>query len=235
MYLPQREGLKEGDPSEVVPRKGKVILEVNMKSSRLWDLNRPGGVYQLLLWAASEGRITDVVGSPPHDTWPTARTPLRGPKSYPRRTTAEPYGRDGLPPLQQQRLNEETSYVAKQLMLWMVAMVSGNGNVGFLMCRIADRDWLFGQCRLVKEGRTSVVDQLAATQMVEVEDLEALPSTTDADGTVAWAKKFEQVGTPAYTAVLNAALDGIGTNSNTGLLFLEANLVVDDGFQAGWM
>ena len=95
MFLHQREGLKEGDPMEVVPKNGKVILEVNTKSSRLWDLNRPGGVYQLLLWAAADGRITDIVGSPPHETWPTARTPLRGPESYPRRTTAEPYGRDG--------------------------------------------------------------------------------------------------------------------------------------------
>ena len=133
VFLHQREGLKEGDPMEVVPKNGKVILEVNTKSSRLWDLNRPGGVYQLLLWAAADGRITDIVGSPPHETWPTARTPLRGPESYPRRTTAEPYGRDGLPPLQQQRLNEETSYVAKQMMLWAVAMASGNGNVGFMM------------------------------------------------------------------------------------------------------
>ena len=131
----------DGDvnPLNAVGAGGKVIVEVNPTSSRLWDMNRPGGAYQLLLWAAAMGKITDVIGSPPCETWPTSRTTSREPDYNPMRTPSDPYGRPLLQPLQQQRLDQETALMAKQMILWLVAMASNKGTVGFLLEMPADR------------------------------------------------------------------------------------------------
>ena len=79
----------------------------------------------MLLSAASRGKITDILGSPRHTTWFTAMGPDRGPDSYPMKTRAYPCGHDGLPPLKLQRLNNETATATKQIVPWMVAMMSG--------------------------------------------------------------------------------------------------------------
>lgn len=60
-------------------------------------------------------------------------------KSYPKRTTKEPYGGKDLPPLQQQRLDKETAGIAK-LLIWMPATVSSKGAVDFLMELPADEE-----------------------------------------------------------------------------------------------
>ena len=127
------------DPLNAVGAGGKVIVDVDPTSSKLWDMSRPGGAYQLLLWAASMGKITDVIGSPPCETWPTSRTTSREPDYNPMRTPSDPYGRPLLPPLQKQRLDQETALMAKQMMLWLVAMAANKGNVGFLLELPADR------------------------------------------------------------------------------------------------
>ncbi|OLP85824.1 hypothetical protein AK812_SmicGene33144 [Symbiodinium microadriaticum] len=129
----QKVSAGHGEPFQVVAKKGKVVLEVDPMCSKLWDINRREGVYQMLLWAAAKGKITDVIGSAPAGTWTTTMTPERGPDSLPWRTKAYPYGHDGLPPLKQQQLNNETAATVKQMMIWMVATLSGKGNVGFLM------------------------------------------------------------------------------------------------------
>ncbi|CAE7274583.1 GIP [Symbiodinium sp. CCMP2456] len=121
------------------------VVVMNQGSKREYQgpfQHHPKGVYQLLLWAASKGKISDILGTPPHSTWPTSMTPDRGPGSYPTRTTAFLYEHEGLPPLKQQRMNSETAAAVKQMMLWMVATVSRKGPVGFMMEQPADKEQL---------------------------------------------------------------------------------------------
>ena len=126
-------GRYKNDPFEAIPTAGKVVLEIDKDASRLWDLNRRDGVYQLLLWAACTGRIADIISSPLHGSWPTSQTPKHGPEAYAMRTLDEPYGIKDLAVFQRQRVDEETAYVAKQLMVWMLAQMCGKRNVGFLL------------------------------------------------------------------------------------------------------
>ena len=107
--------------------------ETDLSKSRLWNVHREGGVYQLLLWAASEGRLSDIIGSPPHGTWPTSMAPTRAPESYPVRTTQQPYGLKDMPTLKKQKVEDETACVAKQLLVWFIAQMNGQRDVGFLM------------------------------------------------------------------------------------------------------
>ena len=121
------------EPFNVINRGGKMLLRVDSRLSKPWDLHARGGVYRMLLWAAAKGKITDVLGSPPHFTWPTSMAPTRGPGSYPVRTPTSPYGQQPLQPLQQHRVDQETAYIVKQMMIWMIATVRGPGVVGFYM------------------------------------------------------------------------------------------------------
>ena len=123
----------QDEPFKTVAKEGKVVLYVDSSSSKLWDMHRRSGVYQMLLWAAAQGKITDLVGSLPCTTWTTAMSELEGSDSALLRTKAHPYGHEELPPLKIQRLNNETAAAAKQMMLWLVATMSGKGNVGFML------------------------------------------------------------------------------------------------------
>ena len=49
------------DPFKMVPMAGKILLEVDLKYSKLRDIHMNAGVYRLLLWAAASGKISDVV------------------------------------------------------------------------------------------------------------------------------------------------------------------------------
>ena len=60
-------------------------------------------------------------------------TPTRGPESYPVRTTQQPYGLKDLPNLKKQKVEDETACVAKQLLVWFIAQMNGQRDVGFLM------------------------------------------------------------------------------------------------------
>ena len=133
LHLYAGDGNEGSNPFDVVPKGGKMILEVDSKASKLWDIHRKDGVYRLLLWAAAKGKITDVIGSPPCSTWPTSMAPTRGPGSYPIRTATSPYGQQPLQPLQQHRVDQETACIMKQLLLWMIASAKGLGCVGFYM------------------------------------------------------------------------------------------------------
>ena len=123
----------KNDPFDAIPTAGKVVLEIDKDASKLWDLNRKDGVYQLLLWAACTGRIADIISSPPHSSWPTSQTPKYGPEAYAMRSSDEPYGIKDLAVFQRQRVDEETAHVAKQLVVWMLAQMCGKRNVGFLL------------------------------------------------------------------------------------------------------
>ena len=69
-------------------------------NSKMWDVNGPSSIYKLLIWAASKGRISNVLGSPPESTWTTSMHPTCGPHSQHRRAEDHPYGIPGLPVLQ---------------------------------------------------------------------------------------------------------------------------------------
>ena len=124
---------EKDDPLKIVYKNGKVLLEVNNRKSKSWDIHRRNAVYQALLWAAADGRISDVVCSPAHVTWLSSSPTSRVEAAIPRRTENEPYGVKSLSPLQRQRLDRETAEIAKHMMLWMIASLCGRGPVGFLM------------------------------------------------------------------------------------------------------
>ena len=126
-------GDSQHDPFDVIPRAGKTTLEIDMSESRLWGVHREAGVYQLLLWAASTGRISDVVSTPPCRTWHTSATPLHGPDSYPMRTKQLPNGVEDLTVSQKQRVVSEMACAAKTMIVWMLAQMCGQRNVGFIM------------------------------------------------------------------------------------------------------
>ena len=134
----------KGDPFEAIPLSGKVILEVDIEKSKLWDIHRDGGVYALLLWAAAPGRISDVISVPLCDTWPTSMAPRRGPSSYPKRSMLKPYGVEGLTSLQKQEVDKETATVAKSMLLWTMAQMCTNGQVGFILDFPSDEERLRG-------------------------------------------------------------------------------------------
>ncbi|CAE7551950.1 RE1 [Symbiodinium sp. KB8] len=139
----------QDEPFNVISKEGKVVLEVNPSASKLWNLRRRQGAYQMLLRAAAQGKISDLVGSPSHTTWTTSTT--MDSETRPARTKLHPYGHDELPPLQLQRVNYETSEAAKQMLLWLLAMMSQRGNVGFMMEQPVARDDL---CSNVQTGIT---------------------------------------------------------------------------------
>ena len=66
--LASEEATSSDSPFNVMALAGKVVLDVNLARSRLWDLNREDGVYQLLLWAAATGRVSDIIAVPPCST-----------------------------------------------------------------------------------------------------------------------------------------------------------------------
>ncbi|CAE7677994.1 GIP, partial [Symbiodinium sp. KB8] len=121
------------DPLKLIHREGKVLLEVNSKDSKLWDIHRRNAVYQMLLWAAADGRISDVICSPSYTTWVASPSTPEMENVGSKRSEEEPYGIKDLPPLQRQRVDRETSEIAKQLLVWMVASLRARGPVGFLL------------------------------------------------------------------------------------------------------
>ena len=121
------------DPLKLVAKEGKMLLEVDVKRAKLWDIHRHNAVYQVLLWAAATGRVSDVIGSPLADTWINSSVEGREQCFRSRKTMEEPYGPKGLPPLQQQHLDKETANMAKQMLIWMIASVCAKGPVEFLL------------------------------------------------------------------------------------------------------
>ncbi|OLP89029.1 Copia protein [Symbiodinium microadriaticum] len=121
------------DPLKLVAKEGKMLVEVDAKHSKLWDIHRHNAVYRVLLWAAATGRISDVIGAPPTDTWIDSSVEGREQDLRMKRSKNEPFGISGLPPLQQQYLDRETAAFAKQMLIWMLASVCNAGPVGFMM------------------------------------------------------------------------------------------------------
>ena len=122
------------DPLKAVNLAGKVLLEVDVCNSRLWDLHRPHGVYQLLLWAASCGKIDDIIGGPPCRTYSALLHRPREGYPQPARSSAFPYGLPTLDPRRRAMVDKDTALVAKQLVVWNLAQLArGDDVVGFFL------------------------------------------------------------------------------------------------------
>ena len=134
VHLYSGEPSSKDDPIKVVGHGGKVLLEVDICSSRLWDMHRPQGVYQLLLWAASQGKIDDILGGPPCRTYSALLHRPREGFPEPARSSAFPYSVPSLDARRRILVDRDTALVAKQLLLWNIARVARNGRfVGFFM------------------------------------------------------------------------------------------------------
>ena len=134
VHLYSGESSTKDDPMKAVMHGGKVLLEVDVCNSRLWDMHRPQGVYQLLLWAASQGRIDDILGGPPCRTYSALLHRPREGFPEPARSSAFPYGLPSLDARRRTLVDRDTALVAKQLLLWNIAKIARNDRfVGFFM------------------------------------------------------------------------------------------------------
>lgn len=96
-----------------------------------------------------------------------------------------------------------------------------------------EQKWFFRASSIVTHGRTENAEQLPASAMEQVEDVDpmALPSTTS-DDHLSGAKKFEQIGQDAWVKLFDATLDGLEVGPNTSILIIDGNLAVGDSFSA---
>ena len=134
VHLYAGEPSAKDDPLKAVNLAGKVLLEVDVCNSRLWDLHRPHGVYQLLLWAASCGKIDDIIGGPPCRTYSALLHRPREGYPQPARSSAFPYGLPTLDPRRRAMVDKDTALVAKQLVVWNLAQLArGDDVVGFFL------------------------------------------------------------------------------------------------------
>ena len=105
-----------------------------------------------------------------------------------------------------------------------------------LMPAMTDKkEWLFKECELMK-GRTEIAEMLPASelQVVESTSHDALPQTTDSDGTIKGAQKWVQLGADAVGKVLDAMVAGVTafTDDRLVMIFWDFNLSVGHGFDA---
>ena len=138
---------EKDDPFRVLNKNGKVLLEIDVVNSRLWNMNLVGGAYRMLLWAAASGRVEDVLGGPPCRTFSAL---LHRPKEgypQPARSPAHLYGLPGLDERRRNQVNRDTALIAKQLLLWNVAFVARGGDfVGFLVEHPGDPNGYRQEC-----------------------------------------------------------------------------------------
>ena len=134
VHLYAGEPSAKDDPLKAVNLGGKVLWEVDVCNSRLWDLHRPHGVYQLRLCAASCGKIDDIIGGPPCRTYTALLHRPREGYPQPARSSAFPYGLPTLDPRRRAMVDKDTALVAKQLVVWNLAQLSrGEDVVGFFL------------------------------------------------------------------------------------------------------
>ena len=86
----------------------------------------------------------------------------------------------------------------------------------------------------IMQGVVQAAKMLKSSQMLTVEDCSdiALPGTTDVDGTIQGAAKFQQLGTDAWCNIMDACTDGMNFTDRGALLFFEINFGVGNGFDA---
>ena len=102
-----------------------VMLNVDVLLNGGWSLMGP--TYKALMWAAMSGRLKAVLGVPPAKTFGLRRQDDKADPSRPMRSPTQPYGVDDLHPVERHRVDLETSLVARQLLLYLVAHASSRG------------------------------------------------------------------------------------------------------------
>ena len=102
-----------------------VMLNVDVLLNGGWSLMGP--TYKALMWAAMSGRLKAVLGVPPTKTFSLRRQDDKAEPPRPLRTQAQPYGVSDLRPVEQHRVDRETSLLARQLLLYLVAHASSQG------------------------------------------------------------------------------------------------------------
>ena len=102
-----------------------VMLNVDVLLNGGWSLMGP--TYKALMWAAMSGRLKAVLGIPPAKTFGFQRQEDKAGPPRPLRSWAQPYGVSDLQPVEQHRVDRETSLVARQLLLYLVAHASSKG------------------------------------------------------------------------------------------------------------
>ena len=128
-----------GDAFNLLNKGGKVLLEIDVCSSRLWDMNLVGGVCRCLLWAAAAKKVDDVLGGPPCRTFSALLHRPREGYPEPARSKQHPHGLPQLDARRQAQVHRDTALIAKQMLIWNVAFVARAGAfVGFFLEHPAD-------------------------------------------------------------------------------------------------
>ena len=102
-----------------------VTLNVDVLLNGGWSLMGP--TYKALMWAAMSGRLKAVLGIPPARTFGLRQQEDKADPPRPLRSPAQPYGASDLHPVEQHRVDLETSLVARQLFLYLVAHARSQG------------------------------------------------------------------------------------------------------------
>ena len=102
-----------------------MMLNVDVLLNGGWSLMGP--TYKALMWAAMSGRLKAVLGVPPARTFGLRRQDDKADPSRPMRSPTQPYGVDDLHPVEQHRVDLETSLAARQTLLYLVAHASSQG------------------------------------------------------------------------------------------------------------
>ncbi|CAE7777535.1 RE1 [Symbiodinium sp. CCMP2592] len=116
--------------TEVVVVNAEILLDGG------WSVR--GKAYKAMMWAAMTSRIKAVIGTPPVKTF-ESRPYVDSKEPKPRRTAEEPYGVTGLNPTEIFYVNKETSLVARQFLLYLVAHACSKGKqVAWMMSAPGD-------------------------------------------------------------------------------------------------
>ncbi|CAE7208121.1 GIP [Symbiodinium sp. CCMP2592] len=134
-----------------------VVVNVEILLDGGWSVR--GKAYKALMWAAMTSRIKAVVGTPPVKTFESRPyVDPKGPKPW--RTVEEPYGVPGLNPTEAFYVNKETSLVARQLLLYLVAHACSKGKqVGWMMSAPGDPTEVAELCEGVSLWQTPMVKE----------------------------------------------------------------------------
>ena len=117
----------------VLEQEGAVVLNVDVLLSASWDLMAKKGAYRALLWGAMTGRISRLLGGPPCRTFSRLRTIPREGYPGPVRTHQHPFGLPTLTEAEQADVNKDSSLLAKQMWLFMLAEAERGAQPAFLL------------------------------------------------------------------------------------------------------
>ena len=98
---------------------------------------------------------------------------------------------------------------------------------------ISERDFVVKNTALM-QGRTEMAKMLPGSRMEAIEDVraEAVPASTDLDGTVKGAQKHAQLGQDAMEKILEAATRDICMPDRAFMVFFETSMLYGDMFDA---